>query len=73
MSNNKYARDKFVIRFTEDGLRDQIFDIAKVSNRSMNAEILHRLFRSFELESELQRAHSVIDKLIGQQHDRGEE
>lgn len=72
MSNNKYARDKFVIRFTQDGLRDQIFEIAKSSNRSMNAEILHRLFRSFELEAELQRAHSVIDQLLGRQDDCGE-
>jgi hypothetical protein len=35
------------------------------SNRSMNAEIIHRLFRSFELEQELQRANAVIDRLTG--------
>ncbi|RMR08597.1 putative DNA binding protein [Pseudomonas savastanoi pv. glycinea] len=56
-------QDKFVVRFYEAGLRDQIADIARNSQRSMNAEIMFRLFRSFELEQELKRANAVIDRL----------
>jgi hypothetical protein len=56
-------QDKFVVRFYESGLRDQIAEIARGSQRSMNAEIMHRLFRSFELEQELKRANAVIDRL----------
>lgn len=66
MNNAKAPRDKFIVRFTERGLRDQIAEVAKNSNRSMNAEIMHRLFRSFELEAELQRANAVIDCFVAQ-------
>jgi len=66
MSSTKEDREKFVIRFTEKGLREQIADVARNSNRSMNAEIMHRLFRSFELEVELQRAYAVIDCFVAQ-------
>lgn len=65
MSNRK--QDKFVVRFYEAGLRDQIADIARNSQRSMNAEIMFRLFRSFELEQELKRANAVIDRLTADQ------
>ncbi|MCS3470123.1 hypothetical protein M2401_003873 [Pseudomonas sp. JUb42] len=58
-------KEKFVVRFPETGLRDQVATMAYRSNRSMNAEIIHRLFRSFELEQELQRANAVIDRLTG--------
>lgn len=40
------ASDKFMLRFP-DGMRDQIAAAAKESGRSMNAEIVHRLSRSF--------------------------
>jgi hypothetical protein len=56
-------QDKFVVRFYESGLRDQIAEVARDSQRSMNAEIMWRLFRSLELEQELKRAHAVIDQL----------
>jgi len=56
-------QDKFVVRFYESGLRDQIAEVARHSQRSMNAEIMWRLFRSLELEQELKRANAVIDQL----------
>lgn len=71
MATNKYYRDKFVVRFTESGLRNQIEIIARDSNRSMNAEIMHRLFRSFELEAALQRANAVIDRLVANEGQNG--
>ena len=58
-------QDKFVVRFYETGLRDQIAETARTTQRSMNAEIMFRLFRSFELEQELKRAHAIIDQLTG--------
>ena len=61
MSSRK--QEKFIVRFYEAGLRDQIAGIARNSQRSMNAEIMFRLFRSFELEQELKRANAVIDRL----------
>lgn len=39
--------DQFVVRFP-DGMRDRIAEEAKKNNRSMNAEIVARLERSFE-------------------------
>jgi hypothetical protein len=40
-------QDQFLVRFP-DGLRDRIRDAAKESGRSMNAEIVHRLEKTFE-------------------------
>lgn len=62
-------QDKFVVRFYQAGLRDQIAETARATQRSMNAEIMHRLFRSFELEQELKRANAVIDQLTGRNPD----
>lgn len=42
--------DKYIVRFP-DGMRDRIADAAKASNRSMNAEIVARLQRTFENNS----------------------
>lgn len=42
-------QDKFNLRFP-DGMRDQIAEAAKESGRSMNAEIIHRLQRTFDLD-----------------------
>ena len=39
--------DKFVLRMP-DGMRDEIAERAKASGRSMNAEIVYRLQRTFE-------------------------
>lgn len=38
--------DKYIVRFP-DGMRDRIAEAAKASGRSMNAEIVSRLERSF--------------------------
>ncbi|WP_397453184.1 Arc family DNA-binding protein [Pseudomonas sp. NA-150] len=65
MSSRKNDLEKFVVRFSEVGLRSQIATRAKQTNRSMNAEIIHRLFHGFELEEELRRANAVIDHLTG--------
>jgi hypothetical protein len=39
--------DKFMLRMP-DGMRDRITEAAKTNNRSMNAEIIVRLERSFD-------------------------
>ena len=41
------SADQFVVRLP-DGMRDLIAEAAKANNRSMNAEIVHRLDKSFE-------------------------
>ncbi|MEB0198353.1 Arc family DNA-binding protein [Pseudomonas sp. 5S4] len=63
MTSRRNDREKFVVRFSEIGLRAQIANEAKLASRSMNGEIVYRLFRSFELEEELRRANAVIDRL----------
>lgn len=65
MNSRKNDREKFVVRFSEPGLRAQIASQAKLTKRSMNSEIVYRLFRSFELEEELRRANAVVDRLTG--------
>lgn len=42
--------DKFMLRLP-DGMREDIALLAKANNRSMNAEIVHRLQESFDLQS----------------------
>lgn len=51
--------DKFMLRFP-DGMREQIADAAKKNARSMNAEIVDRLERSFRPEN---HAANVIEDL----------
>lgn len=43
-----------------DGLRDQIKEAAEKSNRSMNAEIIHRLEMSFGLLAETETLPTVL-------------
>lgn len=55
--------DQFVVRFPE-GMRDRIAEAARENNRSMNAEIVARLERSFNVVVEFQTpenaaAHAV--------------
>lgn len=40
-------QERFIIRLP-DGMRDRIAEEAKKNNRSMNAEIVHRLEKSFD-------------------------
>src|SRR5690349_12944383 len=50
--------ERFIVRLP-DGMRDQIAKAADANGRSMNAEIVHRLQRSFEpdeVEAEISRA-----------------
>ncbi|PWU27329.1 DNA-binding protein [Pseudomonas sp. RW407] len=63
---SKEPEDKFVVRFP-CGMRERIAIQAKSNERSMNSEILHRLDRVDELETEIQRANQVIDRLLAQQ------
>lgn len=52
MAKNPYpsdTQDRYIVRFPE-GMRDRIAEVAKANNRSMNAEIVARLERSFEGE-----------------------
>lgn len=47
MSERKpQSEDKYVVRFP-DGMRDRIRSAAEANNRSMNAEIIARLEKSF--------------------------
>ncbi|WP_300726944.1 Arc family DNA-binding protein [Pseudomonas sp.] len=55
--------EKFVIRMPS-GMRQQIALEARINSRSMNAEIVHRLETTSELEAALERAHRVIDQLL---------
>lgn len=64
MTNSKPGRDsdQFALRFP-DGMRDRIKDAAASSNRSMNAEIIDRLEKSFvELEDSIRN----VDKNISE-------
>ncbi|MFB2927542.1 Arc family DNA-binding protein [Aeromonas hydrophila] len=55
--------DKFVLRMP-DGMRDEIAERAKASGRSMNAEIVYRLQRTFDEDAELAGSGvKVIDGL----------
>lgn len=42
-----------------DGMRDQIAEAAKANNRSMNAEIVARLVKSFTPSSNLEEALQI--------------
>jgi hypothetical protein len=53
--------DKFMLRLSE-GMRDQIKAEAERNNRSMNAEILHRLEMSFV--SDLPQQHAQASELV---------
>ncbi len=65
MSNEpqRLREEKFVIRLP-GGMRSRIAETARANIRSMNSEIVHRLERTAELESALERAHCVIDQLL---------
>lgn len=65
-NTTKEPDDKFVVRLPR-GMKSRIADRAKNNERSMNSEILHRLERVDELETEIQRANQVIDRLLAQQ------
>lgn len=54
-------QDKFVLRFP-DGMRDLIKASAAASGRSMNAEIIHRLEKSYADET-LKEMEEVSDEI----------
>jgi hypothetical protein len=64
-STGPQAGDKYIVRFPE-GVRDRIAEAAKANNRSMNAEIIDRLDRSFApgegyaTKAQLERVFSKI-------------
>lgn len=47
------TQERFIVRFP-DGMRDRISELAKTNNRSMNAEIVARLEKSFDSHQWLQ-------------------
>lgn len=55
--------EQFVVRFP-DGMRDRIAEVAKASNRSMNAEIVARLQQSFNLEALNEAKREELVKLV---------
>lgn len=58
--------EKFVVRLP-NGMRARVCDAAKVSRRSMNAEIINRLESSLSQDLEITRLKAVIDVLLGKQ------
>jgi hypothetical protein len=55
--------EKFVVRFP-DGMRAEIAGRAKTCFRSMNAEIVHRMRVTTDLENEITRLKAIIDVLL---------
>lgn len=60
-------QDRFIVRLP-DGMRDKIAELAKQNSRSMNAEIVARLERTFSQESpqsdDIVVTMSQFDKII---------
>lgn len=54
--------DKYIVRFP-DGMRDRLKDLAKSNNRTLNAEIVARLARSFDADREIEQL--AFDSTIG--------
>lgn len=54
--------DKVIVRLP-DGMRDRIKAAAEANNRSMNAEIISRLDRSFTVEPEWEQAIASTKEL----------
>lgn len=61
MTDSRTA-EKFVVRLP-DGMRNRITDAAFASHRSMNAEIVSRLIRSFEADDIAAEQEVVISTL----------
>lgn len=60
---NSREQDKFVLRMP-DGLRPEISDAASINHRSMNSEIIFRLNRTIELETQLAGKDTIIRNLL---------
>ena len=60
---NSREQDKFVLRM-HDGLRPEISDAASINDRSMNSEIIFRLNRTIELETQLADKDKIIRNLL---------
>lgn len=60
---NSREQDKFVLRMP-DGLRPEISDAASINDRSMNSEIIFRLNRTIELETQLADKDKIIRNLL---------
>ena len=60
---NSREQDKFVLRMP-DGLRPEISDAASTNDRSMNSEIIFRLNRTIELETQLADKDKIIRNLL---------
>lgn len=62
-STSSRDADKFVVRLP-DGFREQIADLAKASERSMNSEIIVRLKQSITQEQQVQAQEKLINLLL---------
>ncbi len=62
-TTSRQTDEKFVVRFP-DGMRGKIANAAKMSHRSIPAEIVHRIGSSFEMENEVARLNAIIDALL---------
>ena len=60
---NSREQDKFVLRMP-DGLRPEISDATSINDRSMNSEIIFRLNRTIELETQLADKDKIIRNLL---------
>lgn len=80
MSSKPYpsqTQDRYIVRFP-DGMRDQIAEAAKASNRSMNAEIIARLEASFDpplpprMDPNLQDFDAVAERVAAKIYEKYE-
>ena len=54
------TQERFIVRLP-DGMRDRIAETAKTNGRSMNSEIVSRLWESFEGSPELERLREMLE------------
>jgi len=65
------AADKFIVRLPP-GMRERISEAAKGSNRSMNAEVVHRLQESFDPKIDLREYFRITELEAHLRHSRSE-
>lgn len=64
-------QERFLVRLPQ-GMRDRIAEVAKANNRSMNAEIVARLERSFEdIDGDSKLIDEVLQKILARLSEKG--
>lgn len=60
-SNTGRESEKFMLRFP-DGMRDRVREEAEINSRSMNAEIIHRIQRTLDMDDYVPKVNAHEDK-----------